>query len=179
MVSPACDSDADTGVLNDRSVVYESTVMPASIDRNLHANNAFYVYEANFSRRYALTRLGVWRVLHSNGVNVIVQSQAIRYRRDLKLFDRFRVSTRFVGFDETSFFIETRFIDRNGFICTISFVKYKIIGVSGRKVVTTPSQVLIEAGVIEKCFRPPSNSFINHWQMADACNSKELNPNKL
>lgn len=56
-----------------------------------------------------LLRTGLWRVLKEKKYFVVVEAQTIRYRKSLVVFDRFKITTRILGWDEKSFFVEQKF----------------------------------------------------------------------
>ena len=126
-------------------------VLPSDIDRNGHMNNARYFAATNFARRRFWELNGVWRACRRRGANLIVSAQSVRYRRELRCWAAYEVVTRLVHADdkERSFFVEHRFV-REGFVCAVQLVKYRIVpmrarggGGSGGDDATTPSALLL------------------------------------
>ena len=150
------------------------------IDWNLHMNNSKYIRYLNFTRRYLFRSVGIWDVVYKYKGNLIITSQTIRYRRDLKLFQKFKIFFRIICFNdlEKSFYVESRFLDQGDFICAIHHAKYKLVGGSHMKL---PSEILFEADCkkrwgINSYDNEPE--FIKLWNLANDFSSKELNPNK-
>jgi len=160
-------------------------VLPSSIDRNLHMNNSAYIYELNFSRKKLFSALGLWKVLRTNGFNVIIQSQSIRYRRELKLFQKYSIKSKIITWDDdkSAFFLESRFVSsKDGFILAVHHAKYKLVCFkSDRKAIIDclPSAVLKAANQIPLHYNnPPPSQFIDTWEAANNISSRELNPRK-
>ena len=103
-------------------------VWPADIDRNNHVNNARYLRELNFKRRRLFFRLGIWPILQKSGRNLLVVTQTIRYRQEMKLMQYFRVRCRILAYSDKdqAFYIESRFESKSGFVMCIHIVKYKM-----------------------------------------------------
>jgi acyl-CoA thioesterase FadM len=105
-------------------------VMPYLIDRNQHINNARYIYELNFTRRYSFQRLGITALVSSLGGNMVIQAQTIRYRREMKLWQKYFVRTSIVSWSDRDrcFYVESRFLNEDKtFVLAIHHAKYKIV----------------------------------------------------
>jgi acyl-CoA thioesterase FadM len=105
-------------------------VMPYLIDRNQHINNARYIYELNFTRRYSFHRLGITALVSSLGGNMVIQAQTIRYRREMKLWQKYFVRTSIVSWSDRDrcFYVESRFLnEEKTFVLAIHHAKYKIV----------------------------------------------------
>ncbi len=83
-------------------------VFPSDLDINLHVNNGRYLTLMDLGHLDILLRGGVWRVLMKTGWMPVFSAAKIRFRRELKLFQKFRLETRIVYWDETSFVIQHR-----------------------------------------------------------------------
>lgn len=87
-------------------------VLPHHIDRNGHMNNSNYFYQLNFSRRHFMIKMKLFQLLQQLNLNIIVQSQTIRYRKELKLFQPYTIRTRIISWNDRdkSFYLESKFI---------------------------------------------------------------------
>jgi len=165
-----------------------SIALPFGIDRNLHMNNARFVYELNFSRRHFFNKLGIWKILKEKNMNCIVVSQTIRYRKEIKIFQLFTIQSKILDWDddENCIYIETRFISKKDkFVIAIHHCKYKLVGnkiLKNSKYITadiiSPTNLLLEAKLITKDYQKDKNYFIKYWELGNELNSNELNPNK-
>ena len=157
----------------------EHIVLPTHIDRNLHMNNSAYIYELNFTRKNLFNSLGLWKILKRNQANLIVQAQSIRYRRELKIWQKYRIISRILSWDDERqvFYVESRFLSyQDSFILAIHHVKYKIVQKSQTAKIT-PTQILDEAKLLVSPGKKPiRDNFIRLWEEANDFSSKELNP---
>lgn len=112
-----------------------SYAWPADMDRNNHMNNARFIRELNFKRRHLFFRLGIWPILIKRGVNLIVHSQTIRYRKEIKLGDHYKVRAKIIGYHdkEHSFYVESRFENHAGFVLAIHVCKYRMVLAQNKK----------------------------------------------
>ena len=165
------------------------TVLPFSIDRNRHMNNSSYIYELNFARKNLFNKLGLWPVFRKYSINMVIQAQSIRYRKELKLWQRYRIVSIITGWDDKRnvFYIESKFesLDSDSFVYAIHNAKYKVIearrSCSRSSIVRwTPSLLLQEAKLWQAEFSAPAIPLsIRLWEEANDCSSKELNPSKI
>ena len=98
-------------------------------------NNAKYLREFDLSRMITLPSTGVVEVIHKNGGYIVVNAGNIRYRRPMKLFQRYIIETRTVGWDDNSIYIEQRMKTSDGFVTAILLTKLAVRGISVGEVV--------------------------------------------
>lgn len=156
--------------------------LPFGIDRNLHMNNARYVYELNFSRRNFFNKLGLWKLLKQKKMNCIVTAQTIRYRKEIKIFELFTIQSKILDWndDENCIYIETKFLrKKDRFVIAIHHCKYKLVSSSkGNTEIVSPTKLLLEAKLIPKDYQKVENYFIKYWEIGNDISSIELNPQK-
>ncbi|KAJ1430623.1 HotDog domain-containing protein [Ochromonadaceae sp. CCMP2298] len=150
-------------VLNSTGTYEEQLVVRAAdIDRNLHMNNARYVFLLNFTRRKLFNTLGLWSLCRSWGSNMIVKAQSIRYRKELKLGEAFTIRCRILGWHEAQhcFYVETLFLNDVGFVLAVHHLKYVLVGDKGLGDkglrYCSPTFALQTAQLIPPDFRAPS-----------------------
>lgn len=123
-------------------------VGPEAIDRNNHMNNARYLRVANIARRALLLRTGIADVISEDALiaraegraplNLIIVSQAIRYRREMRLFKRYTIRSTVRWWDEPSrsVYVEHRFVTAPGtpdeFVNAVQLVRYRLLGTGSR-----------------------------------------------
>ena len=102
-------------------------VYPTDLDQNGHLNNAKYVRILNYARRSLWQRNGVWHhcLTRSPKANLIVTAATIRYRREIKSWQRFAVVSHLAHWDAQCFYIESRFesLETTPFVLAIALVK--------------------------------------------------------
>jgi acyl-CoA thioesterase FadM len=111
-----------------------SIVLPSDIDAFLHMNNAKYMKEYDLGRINFIGRLGLDGLLTKPGVVCVMNGASIRYRRSMKLFQRFNVETRMVAWDSQAFYFEQRMVTPEGFVTSILLCKFALRGISTEEV---------------------------------------------
>lgn len=103
-----------------------------------HMNNARYLREVDFARVDFYERTLLYRTIRSKGGSVVQGATTIRYRRFIRPFTRFKISSRIVYWDNQSIFMEHRFIGAgDGFIHCIALCRQRVIECSAEDVMAT------------------------------------------
>jgi acyl-CoA thioesterase FadM len=97
----------DTGTLAFR-------VLPTDLDISLHMNNGRYLTLMDLGRLDFLVRTGLWRAVRTHKWTPIASAVIVRFRRELKPFDTFRLETRLLSWAEASVVMEQVFILTSG-----------------------------------------------------------------
>lgn len=97
----------DSSVLNFR-------VWPLDLDPTIHMNNGRYLTLMDLGRLDVMVRSGLWRAVLKNKWTPIASAVAIRYRRELRPFQAFRLETRLACWDETLVVMEQTFVIDGG-----------------------------------------------------------------
>lgn len=104
-------------------------VMPSDLDTNLHMNNSKYLRECDFARiKHWLTNFHVFNLSRSQRGRWAVSAISVRYRRELRLWQRFRILTRTVWWEEDAIYLEQRIVTDDQFVAAILLVKMAIRG---------------------------------------------------
>ena len=122
-------------------------VMPVDLDLLMHVNNGVYFSFMDFGRWNAIFRNNVYDTAKKNGWYSVVAGETIKFKRSLKLWDKFTLKTRIVGHDEKYFFIEQKFLLRNQEMAR-GLVKVRFLKKAGGTVAV--SDVLRELKLEEK-----------------------------
>jgi acyl-CoA thioesterase FadM len=85
-------------------------VWPNDLDLNLHVNNGRYLALADIARMHWFLRSGVVAVARRERALPVVGDVIAKFRRDLKLFQKFEIQTRLLGWDHRWAFLEHRFM---------------------------------------------------------------------
>jgi len=87
-------------------------VWPNDLDIYRHVTNSRYLGLCDLSRLDLMSRSGYWGELNRRGWYPVVTAQTISYRRSLKLWQRFAVRSKLLGFDDKHSYIEQTFLVR-------------------------------------------------------------------
>ncbi|KAL5460565.1 hypothetical protein EMCRGX_G034017 [Ephydatia muelleri] len=99
-------------------------VLPSDIDFQLHMNNSKYLREMDFGRVAMFQERGIYDTLVAlKAKRLVVAALSIRYRRSLRLFDRFTLKTRIIYWEAEAMYIEQSFVASDGFITTVTLGK--------------------------------------------------------
>ncbi|XP_049297840.1 protein THEM6 [Anopheles funestus] len=109
-----------------------------------HMNNARYLREIDFARVDFYERTALYRTIRSKGGSVVQGATTIRYRRFIRPFTRFTISSRIVYWDNQSIFMEHRFLGgTDGFIHCIALCRQRVMQCSVEDVMAT----LLKSGI--------------------------------
>lgn len=133
-------------------------VWPNDIDLNLHMNNGRYLSIMDLGRVDMMVRNGIIRSVLKRRWRPMVGAATIRYRRGLKPFSRYDLTTRIVCWDHKWFFMEQRF-EQDGEVCAIAVVKGLFVG---PRVNVPTSEIAQSVGYDGDS--PPMPDSIRHWQ---------------
>lgn len=155
--------------------------LPVDIDQNGHMNNAKFLRVLNYSRRSFWQRNGVWRhcLRRAPRANMVVTASTIRYRREIRCWQRFAVVSRLVQWDGQCFYVESRLESlaqvegMEPFVLAVSFVKYRVLSDDKLR----PDQ-LLQAVDPERvpAQSPVATPDLQAWQAYDRASSAALRP---
>jgi acyl-CoA thioesterase FadM len=114
-------------ILPGQSSILTLRVWPTDLDTSLHMNNGRYLTVMDLGRVDLMLGSGLLKLMLKHGWTPIASGISIRYRRELRTFDRFTLETRLVCWTDVTVVMEQtfRFLggDRNGQIAARAFVK--------------------------------------------------------
>ena len=87
-------------------------VLPNDIDTNLHLNNGRYLTIADLGRTDLLIRGGLLKLILREGLQPMLSGSAVRFRREMGVFQAFTLESRVVCWRDTIFVMEHRFVTR-------------------------------------------------------------------
>jgi acyl-CoA thioesterase FadM len=138
-------------------------VWPPDLDVLWHVNNGVYLSMLDVARVDLLLRSGAAGRLRRAGYYPVVAAQTIRFRRSLKLLDRFEVETRIIGWDEKAFLIEHQFL-RKGEIVAQAVVRSRFLKRQGGTV--SSAELLELLGKAQPS--PPLPVWVEAWNRQNA-----------
>lgn len=129
------------------------TVLPSDLDLNGHMNNSRYLALADVARMDHLIRCGLAGFVWSRRVVPVMGDACIKFRKELRSFQRFEVTTQVVGWDEKWIFLEHRMI-RRGRVCAVIGVRGLF---KGRNGLVQPAELV---KMLDLPIEPPA---LPHW----------------
>lgn len=91
----------------------EFRVLPNDLDALFHVNNGVYLTLMDLGRTDLLLRSNAFNGVRKKGWYPVLAAETIRFKRSLKLWQRFTIRTRVVGWDERSVYLEQLFISKD------------------------------------------------------------------
>jgi len=113
-------------------------VWPNDLDLNFHVNNGRFLTLMDLGRYDLILRTGLFRVMLKKRWAPLVGAVHVRYKLSLWPFDRFRLRSKVIGWDDKWFYVEQRFEKRNRTIA-VALVKTLFRGEKGN---IPPQEVL-------------------------------------
>lgn len=86
----------------------------SDLDLSLHVNNGRYLTMMDLGRLDLMVCAGLWRPILKHRWTPIASNVLIRFRREIRLFQRFRLETRLLTWDETQVVMEQLFVLEGG-----------------------------------------------------------------
>jgi acyl-CoA thioesterase FadM len=94
------------------AAVVRFTVLPNDCDLNIHLNAGRFVSFMDIARVELIARMRLLRPVLKRGWRPVVGGLVIRYRRSVLPFERFRITSRVLGWDDKWIYIE-HILDRH------------------------------------------------------------------
>jgi len=143
-------------------------VWPHDLDLSMHMNNGRYLGIMDLGRLDVIIRSGLWRAVMRHRWTPIASAAVIRFRRELRLFDRYRLETRILAWDELAVVMEQVFVfaggPRDGQVAARALFKGGIYDRAAREFVPI-ARLMSEVGVTTAS--PPPSPEIEAFLKAD------------
>lgn len=82
--------------------------------------------ELDFARVDFYERTGLYKTVRGFGGGIVQGSATIRYRRFIKPFSLFEITTKIIYWDDQGIFMESRFVGKDGFVHAIAICKQRV-----------------------------------------------------
>ena len=155
------DLPRDTSVLNFR-------VWPHDLDLSLHLNNGRYLTLMDLGRLDVMVRSGLWREVLRHTWTPIASAITIRFQRELRPFQKFRLDTKLLCWDASLVVMEQMFIidggPRDGQVAARALFKGGLYDRKERKFVEI-ARLMALLGVSE--ISPPATPEVEAFLHAD------------
>lgn len=142
-------------------------VLPSDLDVFLHMNNSKYFKEFDLARIDMAAQIGFLEVLKKHGGVFVVGAGNIRYKKSLKLFQTFKISTRIVSWDERAFYVEQEMVTANGTVAAAMDTKIAMKGIT--------TDVFIQEFCGDMVSSPDATVGIESWMETLVATSKSSN----
>ena len=137
-----------------------SRVMPNDLDLNRHVNNGRVLTLAELGRIDWFYRTGLLRAALKRGWAPIVGDATARFVKELKLFERFRIESRLLGWGAKWTFLEHRIYRKDGQLAAIVVIRGMFHG--GKQGAIAPT-VLLQATGREPMTSPELPAWVQTW----------------
>ena len=139
------------------TTVIRLRVWPTDLDLNRHVTNGRYFTLADVGRMDYVLRSGAFRVALRHKAVPIVGDVWGKFRRELRLFERFEIHTRMLGWDEKWSFMEHRFV-KDGRVLGVVLMRGLFRAPKGT---VAPSEFVRELGLDEQS--PALAPWLQDW----------------
>ncbi|CAH0599083.1 unnamed protein product [Chrysodeixis includens] len=116
-----------------------------------HMNNARYLRELDFARADFYERTGLYANIKAAGGAVVQAAATIRYRRFLKPFTKFTITSKAIFWDDKTVFMEHEFIGPGGFVHAVAVCRQRVIDTSAAAI----AELLLQLHCGGACKHPP------------------------
>lgn len=137
-------------------------VLPTDIDVLTHMNNGRYFSLLDLARIDCMIRNNAFHTFKQHKIYPVVASEMIRFKKSLRLFQRFEITTRIIGWDDKFFYI-AHYFKTHGEICALALVKACCLRKS--KGLVNTSEVLNLLDVKSPALQMPD--WVKEWNQAD------------
>ena len=143
-------------------------VLPNDLDTNLHMNNGRYLTIMDLGRLDLVIRTGLGRVMMKQGAIPVLSAVKMRYRIPLSPFQKYRLNTQVICWDDKWVYMKQTFTiwngDKTGVVAAIALLKGGFYNRRARRTVPT-NELLKILGLKEDS--PEFPSYILKWQEAE------------
>lgn len=150
------------------SSVLNFRVWPHDLDLSLHLNNGRYLTLMDLGRLDAMVRSGLWREVLRHKWTPIASAITIRFQRELRPFQKFRLDTKLVCWDQSLVVMEQIFVieggPRDGQVAARALFKGGLYDRKDRKFVEI-ARLMALLGVSETS--PPATAEVEAFLHAD------------
>lgn len=142
---------------------------PHDLDTSLHMNNGRYLTIMDLGRLDLMARSGLLKAVVKHRWTPVANTVAVRFRREVHLFNRFRLETRILGWDETHVIIEHQVVLESGLyagqVAAHALFKGALYDRTERRFIAIGA-LMDELGISEES--PPLSAEVEAFLVADA-----------
>lgn len=138
-------------------------VLPTDCDLNFHMNNGRYLTVMDIGRLELIMRLGMLRMILKGKLNPVVAGANIAFFKSLNPFEKYKLNTQIVYWDDKWFYIQQQFCKKNEQVAASAIVKVTFLR-NGKRM--QPDEILEDAGHVMK--PPVAPEFLTAFLQGDA-----------
>jgi acyl-CoA thioesterase FadM len=135
-------------------------VWPNDLDLNVHMNNGRYLSLMDLGRVDVMFHSGAFALWFKKGWQPLVAWSCCRHFKPLRIFQRFEIRTRILGWDEKWIYFEQRFTSGDGTVLH-ALAAVKALMVENARLISTPE--LFEAAGHVLRPSPPLPEWVKTW----------------
>ncbi len=132
--------------------VLSRRVMPLDLDPNIHMTNTKYYFQFDIGRVDLLVSAGLLKTMRQHKSGPALGGVAVRFRKSLKIFQKYETATRLVCWDDKWFYFDQS-IRSDGEIYALAFSRIAAVGREGP---IAPETIIRAAGHNDNA--PPMHS---------------------
>ncbi len=117
------------------------------LDVLMHMNNGKYFSLMDLARVDFMIRNKAFSILNKKGIYPVVASESMKFKKSLKLFQKFNILTKVAGWDEKNFYLEQSFLV-SGEVYSYAIIKAQFLKNGGRKI--SPQEIMSILGYDEE-----------------------------
>ncbi len=136
-------------------------VLPNDLDIFFHMNNGVYLTLMDLARTDLLLRADAFYRIKRKGWYPVIAAESIRFRRSLRLGEKFTITTRVLGWDDKSIYLDQVFSSKGKPIAH-AIVDARFLARKGGKIM--PEQLLTALEIPDPS--PVLPEWISHWQQS-------------
>ena len=105
-------------------------VLPTDLDVAMHVNNGMYLSLMDLGRLDLMVRSGLWATMRAKGWSPVVNLETITFRKSLRLWQRYTIETKVIGFDDRAIYFEQRMV-ADGEVYARAYIAGRLVSKAG------------------------------------------------
>ena len=146
----------------DTKIVTPLRIFPNDLDLNNHLNNGRYLTLMDIGRYDLVVRCGMTKLMRSKGWYPVIAAATIRFRRELKAFQKLELTTQIIYWDDKWFYFEHTLV-HEGSVYARAMLKGIFKSKQGMNVPLV--EIMKEMGVVRA--QPAKPAHIAAWDEMD------------
>ncbi|HWU43758.1 MAG TPA: acyl-CoA thioesterase [Bdellovibrio sp.] len=146
-------------------------VMPTDLDVLLHMNNGVYFSLQDLARIDYMIRMGAFQKINSKGWYPVVVAERMRFRKSLKLFQKFDLISKLAYWDDKYIYLEHNFVVK-GEVIAWGMIRSRFLNKKGG--IVPPAELMEMLG--HNLTSPPMTEHLKNWIAAEDAHSAAIHP---